>query len=86
MLTLFFGQCKPLTKESEIFLKAQALTFSEVQQNVLSSRGGQPLPLSFTKPARTLEMRLSEALSAGIALQTLKSMGVLFQWDQSSQS
>lgn len=34
MLTLFFGHCKPLTKASDMYLKAQALTFTEVQQNI----------------------------------------------------
>lgn len=43
MLTLFFGHCKPLTKESDLYLKAQALTFTEVQQNTVSSCRGQPL-------------------------------------------
>lgn len=47
MLTLFFGHCKPLTKESDMYLKAQALTFTEAQQNTVSSCRGQPLPLSF---------------------------------------
>lgn len=56
MLTLFFGHCKPLTKESDTYLKAQALTFTEAQQNTVSSCRGQPLPLSFGNPARTFEM------------------------------